>query len=51
MAKRTAEGKSKRKTIGCLKRYVARELYREIRKISGDLKPSSLSNETSQNVA
>lgn len=27
-AKRTAEGKSKREIIRCLKRYIARELYR-----------------------
>jgi transposase len=51
MAKRTAEGKSKREAIRCLKRYVARELYREIRKISADLRPSSLSTEISQNAA
>ena len=28
MARRTAEGKSKRETMRCLKRYVARELYK-----------------------
>ena len=28
VAKRTAEGKSKREIIRCLKRYIARELYR-----------------------
>jgi len=28
MARRTAEGKSKRDVIRCLKRYVAREIYR-----------------------
>jgi transposase len=28
VAKRTAEGKSKREIIRCLKRYVAREVYR-----------------------
>ncbi|HSK85869.1 MAG TPA: hypothetical protein VK902_21055 [Rubrobacter sp.] len=28
MARRTAEGKSKREIIRCLKRYVAREVYR-----------------------
>ncbi len=51
MAKRTAEGKSKREAIRCLKRYIARELYREIRKISANLQPSSLSTEISQNAA
>jgi hypothetical protein len=30
VSKRTAEGKSKREIIRCLKRYVARELYRQI---------------------
>jgi transposase len=28
VARRTAEGKSKREIIRCLKRYVAREVYR-----------------------
>lgn len=51
MAKRTAEGKSKREAIRCLKRYIARELYREIRKIPGDLQPGSLSTAISQNAA
>lgn len=30
VAKRTAEGKSKRETMRCLNRYAARELYRQI---------------------
>jgi transposase len=30
VAKRTAEGKSKREIMRCLKRYVAREIYRQI---------------------
>jgi transposase len=30
VSKRTAEGKSKREIIRCLKRYVAREIYRQI---------------------
>ena len=51
MAKRTAEGKSKREAIRCLKRYVARELYRGIRRFAGDLQPGSLSTEISQNAA
>jgi transposase len=51
IARRTSEGKSKREAIRCLKRYIARELYREIRKISADLQPGSLSTEISQNAA
>jgi transposase len=51
MARRTAEGKSKREVIRCLKRYVARELYREIRKISLTAQPDSLSTEVSRNAA
>ena len=30
MARRTAEGKTKKEIIRCLKRYVAREVYRAI---------------------
>lgn len=30
MAKRAAEGKSKREAMRCLKRYVAREMYRAL---------------------
>jgi transposase len=30
MARRTAEGMSKREIIRCLKRYVAREVYRSL---------------------
>jgi transposase len=30
LAKRTAEGKSKREIVRCLKRYVAREVYRAL---------------------
>jgi hypothetical protein len=30
VAKRTAEGKSKREIMRCLKRYAAREIYRQI---------------------
>lgn len=51
IARRTGEGKSKREAIRCLKRDIARELYREIRKISADLQPRSLSTEISQNAA
>jgi transposase len=31
LARRTAEGKSKREIIRCLKRYIAREIYRDIK--------------------
>lgn len=51
MARRTAEGKSKREVIRCLKRYVARELYREILKISVQLQAESLPAEASQDAA
>ena len=34
MAKRTADGKTKKETIRCLKRYVAREVYKVIRAAS-----------------
>ena len=51
MARRTAEGKSKREVIRCLKRYVARELYQEIRKISAEPTSVSLPDEISQNAA
>jgi transposase len=39
VARRTAEGKSKREILRCLKRYVAREVYR----ILTALGPSPLS--------
>ena len=32
MARRTAEGRSKKETIRCLKRYVAREVYADHRR-------------------
>jgi transposase len=34
VAKRTAEGKSKKEIIRCLKRYIAREIYRVLSSIS-----------------
>ena len=37
VARRTAEGKSKREIIRCLKRYVAREIYRVL--VSGTSSP------------
>ena len=33
--RRTAEGKSKAEIIRCLKRYVAREVYRQLRPAAG----------------
>jgi transposase len=35
VARRTAEGKSKREIIRCLKRYVAREIYQDLRAVPG----------------
>jgi transposase len=37
VAKRTTEGKSKREIIRCLKRYIARELYRILVQLSSPL--------------
>ena len=37
MARRTAEGKSKREIIRCLKRYVAREIYLILKGMAADL--------------
>ena len=34
VAKRTAEGKSKKEIIRCLKRYIAREIYRVLSSLS-----------------
>jgi transposase len=39
VARRTAEGKSKREIIRCLKRYIARELYQDLRAVLGDATP------------
>jgi transposase len=36
VARRTAEGKSKREIIRCLKRYIAREIYQDLRAVLGD---------------
>ena len=51
MARRTAEGRSKREAIRCLKRYVALELYREIQKISVQIQAESFPAEVSHNAA
>ena len=37
--RRTAEGKTKREIIRCLKRYIAREAYRALRAHLADLQP------------
>ena len=34
LAKRTAEGKTKKEIIRCLKRYIAREVYRILASLS-----------------
>ncbi|MET9671050.1 hypothetical protein ABZY19_37980 [Streptomyces sp. NPDC006475] len=39
--RRTAEGMSKREIIRCLKRYVARELYRHIQAVAASQLPSA----------
>jgi hypothetical protein len=41
VARRTAEGKSKREILRCLKRYMAREVYRIL--IASEALPSSTS--------
>ncbi len=51
VSRRTAQGLSNREIMRCLKRYVARELYREIRKIALTSQPDSLSAEGSRNAA
>lgn len=40
--RRTAEGKSKREIIRCLKRYLAREIYRHIAQAAPLLRPASV---------
>jgi transposase len=42
VAKRTAEGKSKKEIIRCLKRYIAREVYRVLASLSLNKPPISL---------
>jgi transposase len=37
VARRTAEGLSKREIMRCLKRYVAREVYRHLKPTDGGL--------------
>jgi transposase len=39
VAKRTAEGKTKKEIIRCLKRYIAREVYRILASVSLDEPP------------
>jgi transposase len=40
VARRTAEGKSKREIVRCLKRFVAREIYRTLTVTPTALPPS-----------
>lgn len=42
VTRRTAEGKSKREIIRCLKRYLAREIYRHIAQAAPALRPASV---------
>lgn len=41
VSRRTAEGKSKREIIRCLKRYIAREIYRVLRQMAAASAPSA----------
>ena len=45
VARRTAEGKSKREIIRCLKRYVAREVYHVLISCGGRSSPTSPTDE------
>ncbi len=51
MAKRLAEGKTKKEVIRCLKRYVAREIYREICRMNSKTKATSFEPPTAAKVA
>jgi transposase len=51
VAKHTAEGKSKREIIRCLKRYVAREVYRVLISCGPRSSPTSSSREEAQIAA
>ncbi len=56
VAKRTADGKSKREIMRCLKRYVAREIYRVLRNprpapLTNDLRPRRLAMHITQTAA
>ena len=42
VARRTAEGKSKREIIRCLKRYIAREIYRLLAPIAAASPPTAV---------
>ena len=41
VARRTAEGKSKREIMRCLKRYIAREIYRLLAPMAAASAPSA----------
>ena len=45
MARRTAEGRTKREVIRCLKRYVAREIYLALKGMSSDRVTTTLAHE------
>ena len=45
VARRTAEGKSKREVIRCLKRYLAREVYRVLISCGARSSPTGLQDE------
>jgi transposase len=49
VARRTAEGKSKREIIRCLKRYVAREVYRVL--ISCGIRSSTIGPKNEAHIA
>jgi transposase len=46
-ARRTAEGKTKKEIIRCLKRYIAREIYKALCRPNDQLMPSAPANQTS----
>jgi hypothetical protein len=46
VARRTAEGKSKREIIRCLKRYIAREVYRVLLSCGACSSPTGLKDES-----
>ena len=49
VARRTAEGKSKREIIRCLKRYIAREVYRVL--VSYDVRSSPTGTKAEGHIA
>ena len=51
VARRTQEGKSKREIIRCLKRYIAREVYRVLVTYGASSSPTGPREETYSSVA